>query len=485
VQLSAADPDSPATLSARLAYAERVADDSRPSRCRRRLAQASSQLAAVRASPATALLFPHGWARALDTEYRIDRLSAACAPDAQTRVRELRAAAAAARRAVELYRDALDDYSMATMQFNVAVVEDELGEHRLALAALESAIAMDREFGFREDAQENYGHLLRFDHEPSGAAHIAARMKDFPERSVTLRFAWSASTARVTIRSDRARLVDGAILTSEAHSELQRTVREGGGHWIVSYRRISASDDAGVWPLAPSVHGLEDSVFTPVLTQLPDIEVSAAGDLERVDDVDAFASRIAEEAEAQIRAHAPHGAHSSGLLARGLAEVPRILAPQIIEAETRQSYSLETAMWIGATLKQGVWYDSDATLMLPGIRTVVLAYRLQFAYTRPVPCPGTSGARTCAELVIHAVPDADALAEYLGSVVQHFGQPLDYASATDLRLVIDPSTLELYVEEVRRYWYAATGARPGATGKARRHEGLIEAQHRIWSASYP
>jgi len=479
-RLNAADPDSPVTLSARLTYAELLSADSTPGDCRRRIAQASSQLAAVRASPATGVLFPKGWARAFDTEYRIHRLSASCAPGAQERTRELLAAADASHRAAELYRDALDYYSAAAMQFNVALTEDELGQRPQALAALESAIATDREFGFRDDAQENYGYLLRWRGEAADAAHVAAAMKDFPERSVTLKFSWSASLAHVSIRSDRTRLVDGMTLKSQAQSELRRTVLERPKRWIVSYRTLSASDDAGVWPLAPSVHGLEAAVFTPVLLELPGIEVTTAGDLEQVDDVDAFASRVSAEAEAQIRAHAPHGAHASGLIERGLEEVPRALAPQVIEAQAMQSYSLETEMWLDATLRQGAWYETDAALILPGITGVVLAHRLRFAYTRSVPCPGESGGRSCAELVIHAVPDAKALADYLGSIRKHFRQPLQYSSESDIRLVVDPTTLQPYVDEVRRYWYAAT-----PTPKGQRLEGLVESQHRTWSVFYP
>ncbi|HTV50320.1 MAG TPA: hypothetical protein VME21_03975, partial [Steroidobacteraceae bacterium] len=269
LRLSAADVNSPVTLAARLDYAEFLLADSASGSCERRLAEAQSQLAALRVSHGTDVLFPRGWARLVDGEYRLHRLSASCAPDGQAQTRELRAAVAAAASAVGLYRDSLDYHSMAAMQFNVAALDEQLGEHGAALEALTSAIAMDREFGFREDARENYAYLLRLRGQPADHSQVAAQLRDFPERSVGLTFAWTATDARVLVRSERTRLVAGAILKSEVQSELQRGVRRHGAGWRVSYQMLSASDAAGVWPRPPSIPGLEDAVFSPMLLQHP------------------------------------------------------------------------------------------------------------------------------------------------------------------------------------------------------------------------
>ena len=51
------------------------------------------------------------------------------------------------------YRDGLDYQSAAIMQFNAAATEHALGDQGdAAISALEAAIAMDRDFGFRDDA---------------------------------------------------------------------------------------------------------------------------------------------------------------------------------------------------------------------------------------------------------------------------------------------------------------------------------------------
>jgi hypothetical protein len=126
-------------------------------------------------------------------------------------------------------------------------------------------------------------------------------------------------------------------------------------------------------------------------------------------------------------------------------------------------------MWIGATLQQGVWYETDASLMLPGMPSVVLKHRLRFAYTHPVSCLGDADDRSCVELIIHAAPDAAALNELLSNLPRQ----LRYATASEVRLVIDPRTLLPHADETRRYWYAAVG-------KSLR----LESERSTWSATY-
>jgi tetratricopeptide (TPR) repeat protein len=409
--LSATEPDSPATLNARLDYVEYLTQDAAGADCGFRLATAQSQLDAVAASRATQVLFPDGWTRAADAEYRIHSARPSCMGDAHARASELRAALAAARRAVDLYRGALDYRSMAVMQFNVSVTEDLLGDHAAAIDALESALAMDRAFGLRDDAQDNYAQLQRLRGGPQDASQIEGQMRTFPDRSVTLRFAWVPGEALVSVSNVRKALVDGAMIESGVQETLRRTVREQGDGWVVSYQPLAADDDAGVWPAAVNAPDLEYAEFPPALLVYPSIEVRSTGVLLGVEDVTAFATRLRSEVEAAIRQHAPPGPQASSRLQKGLQWTRQDFAPERIEAGVTQSYSLQTGMWIGATLRQGVWYETQAPLIVRGVTpALVLTHRLQFAYTQSVPCTAHSLERSCVELVIRATPDADALA---------------------------------------------------------------------------
>src|SRR5579864_6897164 len=97
-RIERADPGSPAVLSAQLAYAAFLLSGA-PGPCAERLERAQEQLGSVDASPKAYVMFPDGWARVADLEYRLHLARSACGSEAD-RANELRSAAAAARRAV-------------------------------------------------------------------------------------------------------------------------------------------------------------------------------------------------------------------------------------------------------------------------------------------------------------------------------------------------------------------------------------------------
>ena len=149
-----ADPSSPEALSARLDYAQYLLDTVAVD-CHQRLDSAQSQLDTVTRTPGADVELPNGHARTADIQYRVKLARASCGAEPAERESDLREALAAAQQAVGLYRDALDYWSMAIMQFNVGVTQRMLGDNDAAVASLESAVAMDREYGFRQDAVDN------------------------------------------------------------------------------------------------------------------------------------------------------------------------------------------------------------------------------------------------------------------------------------------------------------------------------------------
>ncbi len=128
-------PDSPATIAARLDYADFLLEDA-PGPCRDRLDMAQLEVDGVNANPVTRVVFPDGWERPADLEYRLYQARAACDTDPSAHAHDLQAALAAAQRAVQRYRSSLDYRSMAVMQDNVAVTYQALGDGAAALDAL-------------------------------------------------------------------------------------------------------------------------------------------------------------------------------------------------------------------------------------------------------------------------------------------------------------------------------------------------------------
>jgi tetratricopeptide (TPR) repeat protein len=449
------EPNSPATLAARLDFAAfLLADSSRP--CGQRLDLAQLQADTVSSNPVTEVLFPGGWDRPADLQYHVHHDRAACdaAPD---RVHELQSALAAAQRAVQLYRNALDYRSMAVMQYNVAVTYQALGDSTDALGALAEAIAMDREFGLRTDAQDNYALLLKWRKEPAGADQVARRMADFPNRTTQLKFAWSAGDAAIALDVSHASIIKGRLLHASSSLAFERHIRAAADGWVVSCTPIGSQADLGPWPRETEGSAGPLGTFRPTLLQFPTIELTGDGDFKAADDLVAFAARVNHDAQAAIRAHAPAGTRTQGLMNQAAYAAQIEFGPTVIANEVSETYGLETAMWIGATLKQGVSYELTVPLSLPGIAHVIVDHRVDFTFTRELPCPRDSAARSCVELVVRATPLEQPLQEVLSSFQLPQGAALHYSASISMRLIVDPQTLKPYLRDTRRYWYGTVG----------------------------
>jgi len=103
-------------------------------------------------------------------------------------------------------------------------------------------------------------------------------------------------------------------------------------------------------------------------------------------------------------------------------------------------------------------------------RTVV-QYRVEFAFTRMVPCTAGAAAPTCVEMVIHAAPDEEALDQVIAD--KSFAA---YIASTEVRIVTDPATLLPYAREERAYWYASL-----SNG---RRDSVLGSEHLVSTTSY-
>lgn len=471
-----ADSDSPALLTAQLAYADFLLSSAATGPCAQRLERAQEQLGSVEASPKVRVMFPEGWPRVADLEYRLHLARAACGSEAD-RALELRSAAAAALHAVELYRDVFDYHSMVVMQFDAASALHEVGDEGAARRALEDAIEMDREDGFRDDGAENYKVLLGWRGTPGSAAQVAALMQHFPQRRLTLKFAWHAGDGEVREDSRRECLSGGHLVASHAAAAFGRAIKaDAGGGWTVAFAHRLDRYEPGVWPAAESANS---SIMFPPAPLPAAFKVSGTGQFEGVTDVKAFAARLIRKAEGLIRDSAPSAGRDSRSLASAAVQTAELtLSPGMLEAMTAENYQLETAMWIGATLDQAVWYEISAPLSLPGMPRFVVQHRVEFAFTRMVPCTAGAAAPTCAELVLRAVPEEQSLAQLMNDMaLQSRGTPfVHYSASMEVRIVADPATLTPYAREQQLYWYASIG------NSSAEHE--LQSEHDVSMMSY-
>jgi tetratricopeptide (TPR) repeat protein len=457
------DPQSPETLNARLEYADfllgQTGDD-----CQQRSAAAQAQLDIVAARPAIGIVLPLAPAQIADGEYKIHLARATCGGQPPLKS-ELQQALEAAQRAAELHRDALDYQSAAIMQFNVAATDQQLGDVNAAVSALGAAVAMDREYGFRKDAEDNTKLLLQWKDQKADDSDVAAAMKDFPARTADFKFGWSDSDADVALDTEDTSVIQGKVIQSRHAVTLTRQIREGSEGWVVTNEAGNSSYNLGDWPARanapqwPVLYFLASS-----LLWAPDIEVSRDGDFKSVRFAEAFGASLAAQVSAEIssRTSTPSRVLYSSLGQQVMGDPSLAFAPDFIESKAAQDYGLQTATWIGAKLEQGVWYQMSTPLFLPGLGLghYLVQHDVSFAFTRELPCM-TGSDRLCAEIVIHAAPDTNDLKSALKDADPGLrlpdNQPPQVWSRTDIRLVVDSTTLLPTIFDTRQTWYDGLG----------------------------
>ena len=466
-RFNARDPQSPDTLNARLSYAIFLAKI-KDRNCQTRLDSAQNQLDLAKANPALGVVLPAGLARLSAAEYQVHWARAACRGseprDAEFRNAELRAALESARRAVELYRGAFDAVSMVTMQFNASVAYHDLGDSAAAVSALQEAITMDREYGYADDAEDNYALLLQWKDEDASPDQVAARMIDFPERSATLAFGWFPSVTEVNVESDYTQVADGEVLSVHSTRSAQRRVRKSLTSWRVSFQAAPAHFDLANPPSKdPALQGLATSL-AGMLLQFHDFELARNGDFDSAKGGFKFGSRVRADVNELTRDYlASRGTPPTAQFIRSVSKaLSAQLSPDVIESLVAENFNFDTGTWIGATLEQGVWYNMMASLSLPLEPQVFVWHEIEFAYTRPVPCLRDAKETACIEIVLHATPDPAILGEMLKVLARSSrlprGQLPQLQAITHMRLIVDPITSVAYRRDVLRYSYWSDGA---------------------------
>lgn len=311
----------------------------------------------------------------------------------------------------------------------------------------------------------------------SRPAQIAGLMADFPKRQALLKFGWHAAHAQVTFQSRRVTLEDGHIVRSRAAAAFERRIAPGiGAGWTISYAHRLDRYEAGVWPSEGRTQASQFK-FQPAAFPAVAFKVSSTGEFESGTDSKAFAARLTAKVDKQIKANAPTGKDAASLTGDAVDTADYFLSPGLLEAGTAANYQLETAMWIGAKLEQGVWYEMSAPLALPGMPEFVVKQRLEFAFTRMVPCTAGAAADTCVELVVHATPDKDELQDVLADLAGSADDPyFHYDASTVDRIVVDPATLLPYAREEKIHWYASVGKGNG--------DSLLSSEHLVSTTNY-
>ena len=472
------DPGSPLDLNAHLEFADQLlrTDDGD---CEQRLSLAQSEIDLAAADASFSVVLPLGLAQLADLQYRIHVGRASCQAWAPQRTAELQQALASAQHSVDLYREVLDYQSMVVAQFNVAVTQRLLGNEGASLTALEAAIALDEEFGLRGDAADNTRLLAKWRGDPAGPGAAGASAEISP-RTVTLK-SWHPHDAQLNLQIDEACVIDGNTVRDHAERTFEQQVRRDLGSWAVSLAPGAIGYGGARWPEEIS-NVLELATSFERGLGIPAIRVSLKGDFERVDEVNSFSKDQLVGAHALLHDHMGPAGDPSNLGQSERHTLSVAFLPATVQTVAAEDYNLQVGMWSGATLEQGVWYKLATPLTLPGARQLLVANDLEFAYTRDVPCAGAATPRGCVEIVVHASPQPEDVKELMDGLVPQavtrLSSRLHYWSATYIRIVTDPETLNARVYDVRRYWHLSDS-------KAVQWRVQNRSEHIVTSFTYP
>lgn len=237
----------------------------------------------------------------------------------------------------------------------------------------------------------------------------------------------------------------------------ERRVSQWPKGWIVYFEPRETHYEINSWPNDESlVQGIVASL-TRLALQFHDFNVGQTGDFAQANAAHKFESSLRSD----VKGVAEFLAQSN---------VPARLTEQIrkqsdkygisIEALVAEAYNIQTGTWIGASLEQGVWYDMKVPLSLPLEPGLFVRHQIEFAFTRQVPCMADSTDEACVEIVLRAAPDPEELKRLLMNLSNEVGlgpkEVLQSSSATYVRLVAEPNTLQVYESDLRRYSYWAT-----------------------------
>jgi tetratricopeptide (TPR) repeat protein len=411
--------------------------------CAARLADAEKRIQAVDANPATRLVLLDSQSRLATIRYSLEITRARCAGQGAGRNPALEAARKQAQEAVAGFRAVFDYTQMAVMQYNVAQASFDLGDTARAIKELEAALDFDRTFNLRDDARENFLTLRKWQGREATTEEVASFFAPFAPREAKLIFDWKPQRLTGTT------VVETSSVEGEGVSRSQYTVPFTGElKKVGDLLALELTAGAVKVTSPPSSDALNDKIsaaMTHVLTRLPVLEISTAGEFKNVRDMPGFAKNLGEEATTLIGTTIPADAERRDALIAAVDERlrPAITADTLL-GKFRESYGLRTGIWVGATMTQNNWMEMKATLSMNGTPQLFIEHRMQFALTRWLPCAPKMAPESCVEIVVEARPVPEAVSDVAGRLAESGNGRLDYRSTTRMRITVDPKTLLCY-----------------------------------------
>jgi len=471
------DQKHPDFLSAQLDYAQVLARNTSEDTCATRLPEAEAHFKIARESPVAPLVLAGGRGRIPVVGYYIEMARSRCTADPAQKTAALDAALQYARDGVTGYRAVFIYQPMVIMQFNVAQVLRDKGDQAQAIKELEAAIEMDRTFGMKSDAEENFRTLKQWQGADATDAEIATFLAGFATRSVTLKFGWKPVKVDATASFDNATYEGGAAKHTRFTMPMTGALKADEEDFLYEMKIGNPVIDEST--LGNDLEKKMMGLMARILSKLPAAEISKAGEFKGARDVDTFAQQMTKEIDSALAAALPATDPRFPAVKEAVDQSLRPYAtPENLIRKISEDYSLETGIWGGATLEQNAWLQLPLTLSMNGTPQGIIEHQVEVVLARWLPCAEGKPADSCVELLLEGVPTKKAIEEVAARLATAEQGKLDYAAQTRMRLVVDPATLVPYQSEVLRYTYLALANKNQRVVKIAADQGTVTYRYR-------
>jgi hypothetical protein len=450
------DQKHPDFLHVSLDYAQLLARSS-DENCLERLPKAESLLETVRNSQVAELVLGTSAARVPFTAYLIEMARFRCEVDPARRNTALLEAQKQARAAVDGYRGGFHYDAMAVMQYNVAQATRELGDEARAILELEKAIEMDRTFGLRDDAADNFRILRQWRGQTTSEAEISEFRRSLDAKVTTLTFAWKPYSVTALATFDLGGFEGGHPKHTILKLPIAQTLRADGEGFLLE---TSPGKPAVEVEAATSVDGKVEQAMLAMLARILGSQAPAkldkSGNFLGVGATDVGAKALERAIDNSLTGVLPVTDERFENVKASISAVLKPMATvEVLNAKAREGYILDTAIWVGAKLEHGAWMEAKHVLSMNGTPNGFVEQRVRVVLARWLPCARGRPATSCVELLFDARPLPEAV-DAIAKRMNEEGQGrLDYAGETRRRLVVDPTTLMVYETQTLRMGYLA------------------------------
>jgi tetratricopeptide (TPR) repeat protein len=393
---------------------------------------------------------------------RTAQAHASCAEDEAQQKSWHEKALSAFARAREAAKKDYDPLNEAITLYNASQSAEALGDLPRALALMEEACAIDREFALDDNYREDYPELVRLRDEKNGTEtppeaieqHLAALAED------KVRFTYKPTHGeRQSYRSELHELSVSGAQRHERKVELQYA------------SLISVKDDLVTVAMQPGeskVDGRDAKVVAAeaqpgdltaerlvarLLAQPLSFTVKTNGEFVGAAGLDEMRRTVLASVDEAFAGAPPSDQRD---LARKLVE--QLLSDGVINQQIATEWTMAVGWWIDAELDIGDWYSLVVDAPQAATTGTALKFNYVFKVNRRIACGPTDAKKACVELIIEGTPDREQFADYLIGFMTQLADPQPRKQTRWFRarlaedvelverhvLVVDPATLKTY-----------------------------------------